>query len=112
MNETKAVVMPKIAQRVNRLVDVRVNAEPPSYLFHYRKSLEDTAKDLEGWANDFHAFLRDHRSQDIVALEIERIRKDVCSVCNNDWETDTDDVVIFCAHCGALVEDHTADTRK
>lgn len=87
------------------LVDVEVEADLSGMVYGYNTSLEDYANRLDKAATEFHDFLRDHRSQDMVCLTINRIRKDICSHCRNEWETDTDADGTWCASCGARVED-------
>lgn len=77
---------------------------------------EEIGEMLREKCSDFHDFLRDHRSQDAVQLTVETVRKDVCSQCDDDWETyieDDPDSEDFgnelCACCGALVK---LDARK
>ena len=88
------------------LYDVVVEADLSRMIFpsrHY-KSEEERAKHLEEAAKEFHSFLRDHRSQDMVTLYVERKYKDVCSACATEWEPDTIDGVPSCANCGAIIE--------
>lgn len=84
---------------VKRLVDVRIEAEPP-YGWYYRPAdLAEQAARLEQWTEEFHGFIRDHRSQDPVSLRVERIYEDLCSGCGGEWEEDGG----CCSSCGALV---------
>ena len=75
------------------------------------RTLEDQAKEMERWAHGFHEFLRDHRSQDMLHLEIVEDRKDLCSNCHEPWETYVEEEILgkqgktFCAFCGAEVTD-------
>ena len=66
---------------------------------------EDLGRVLEAKCREFEEFLRDHRSQDVVSLEVIRETADICSHCKSPWETyEDDDKTIHCASCGALVE--------
>ena len=93
-----------------RLVDVRVVATFP----HVRmnrwvapdKRQEAYYEDLNCACREFHDFLRDHRSQDIVQLDTERDERDCCSSCGREWEPLEDaDHTIICAGCGAIIQD-------
>jgi len=97
------------------IVDARVIAEFPVSAWEYAKykdgkylagTPEDFGKCLEGKCEEFRDFLRDHRSQDLVSLSVERETKDLCSACGEHWETDVDEETgeEYCASCGAIVE--------
>jgi len=88
------------------LYDVVVEADLSGMVFPYRhyKSEEERARDLERAVKDFHNFLRDHRSQDMVTLSVNRKYKDVCSACGDTWEPYDIDGVPSCANCGAIIE--------
>jgi hypothetical protein len=100
----------KASKRKHVLVDVIVTADLsgmcwPNY---------PTNCTLEQWANylvtatgAFHDFLRDHRSQDMVRLQVERKYADLCSVCGKEWETDYEGDTKICANCCAeLIEEN------
>lgn len=70
------------------LVDLSITCEPPSHIGRYAKTLEDKAKQLEDWCKDFEWFMRDHRSQDPVSLNVERQYEEQCSYCGSAWEVD------------------------
>lgn len=72
------------------LSDVQIICEPPSWFYDYN-DLERTARYYERWVKEFHDFIRDHRSQDPVNLNVERIFKDVCSFCGSEWEWGTEE---------------------
>jgi len=96
------------AKRLHILDDVIVEADLSGMCWgsRYRESEEEWAKQLERAAKEFHDFLRDHRSQDMVVLDVVRKYKDVCSVCKDTWELDKDDNdVLICAACGAEIEE-------
>lgn len=79
------------------LTDVTISCEPPVKTFYFREpTLEDFAEYYEKWIKDFHEFIRDHRSQDPVKLHVEREYKDVCGLCNCDWETDENNCPVCC----------------
>ena len=79
------------------LVDVTISCEPPAPGWHYRSgSMEETEKHYEVWVEDFHEFIRDHRSQDPVRLNVEREYEDQCSFCQSTWDTDDDGCPCCC----------------
>jgi len=87
------------------LIDASVSVEFP-YIerMSYRyKTVEDKAKALEVACRDFQEFLRDHRSQDIVYLCVERTYADICSECEAKFEEWIDDGVHKCANCGTCI---------
>ena len=98
-------------KRVRILSDVRAVVEPPGYLMRYihaptnEELMKRTAEELEKWAEEFNAFLRDHRHRDDNPVSIERVFMDQCSECKCEWETDVDEGVTFCAGCGAPVSE-------
>ena len=82
------------------LVDVNLVAEAPRHLLRWVENKEVEAKLLENWVQEFQDFLRDHRSQDLVTLTVERVKKDLCSECESEWETYEESGKRFCASCG------------
>ena len=71
----------------------------------FREStVEEQARMLEGKAREFEAFIRDHRSQDPVALYVEREYADVCSACGQAWDVYAEAGTMYCGYCGADVE--------
>lgn len=88
------------------LVDVKLVAEPPDHLFRYRYNITPKQKEeiLKGWVRDFEDFIRDHRSCDPVTLYVEGDYKDLCSNCEEEWETAAGDGPECCASCGAILE--------
>lgn len=90
----------------NILDNIRVELDPPRYAYGWSQQLETQAKDLEAWAKDLMVFLRDHRSQDDVPIKVIRDRRDICTHCGSDWETD-DDCIPLC--CSKAVEEHEAE---
>lgn len=91
------------------ICDVKVEADLSGMLchgnYHYRNEPEKYAKDLEKACKDFQDFLRDHRSQDMVTLTVNREYQDICFACGCEWESDYDNEKHVCANCGREVED-------
>lgn len=99
----------KAKKRTHVLVDVKVHADLSSLIYRsFYKDVESEAKALERAVKDFHGFLRDHRSQDLIVLEVQRKYKNLCSVCGEEWEPykDEDDGKDYCAGCGAIIEEN------
>ena len=94
------------------LVDAHVEAEMWQWWSRWQTTPEEHAKRLERAVKDFIDFLRDHRSQDLIALEVVPEYKDLCSACDNEWEPYEEDGHIYCAHCGAEVEVLEGDESK
>jgi hypothetical protein len=71
------------------------------------ESEEERAKELERAVKDFEEFLRDHRSQDMVTLFVDRVYADVCSECDEEWELDTHPETgkPICAWCGVEIKE-------
>ena len=83
--------------KINRLIDVKVEIDAPSIpWYEYRGDIEKRAKCLERWSKDFEEFVRDHRSQDPIGLNVIRIYEDQCSHCGKDWDLDGDGVPGCC----------------
>lgn len=91
------------------LFDVKIECDPPLVFGRSFKSLEDVADEYEVWVRDFQYFIRDHRSQDPVSLTVIRDYKDVCSYCNNEWETDDDGVPCCCQNA---VREYESEVTK
>lgn len=69
---------------------------------------DGTGKNLK--SKEAEEFIRDHRSQDPVQLNVEVVREDQCSRCGALWETYEESPGIdACASCGASVK-HQSDT--
>lgn len=98
----------EVAQKPRKVVvttDVRVIADLSAVTRWIRwddyARIESALKDA---AAEFNSFIRDHRSQDHVRLEVERVVQEQCSECNAEWDTMVDengDTV--CASCGIEV---------
>ena len=93
-----------------RLIDSQVVATFPSVKRMYwnwweKKEIpkvtaeKQYAADLKSAVSEFHDFLRDHRSQDLVSLDVDEKYQDVCSFCGAEWETSLDEagIPICCA---------------
>jgi len=95
------------AKKIKILSEIRVEADVSAMCWgsQYRMSEDEWAKQLERAIKDFHDFLRDHRSQDLVTLDIVREYKNVCSVCKDTWEPDIIEGVKSCAYCGAEIDE-------
>ena len=79
------------------ITDLKVVCDPPDFGYWFRqRTIEQQAKELDSWAREFNAFIRDHRSQDGVQLSIEREYADVCSHCEYDWEVDESGCPVCC----------------
>lgn len=74
--------------KVNVLTDVKIECEPPHFYGWGRRTIEQRAQELESWAREFEAFVRDHRSQDPISLNVVKVFEDQCSHCHSEWETD------------------------
>lgn len=97
--------MAETCQKKRVLIDVRVIAEfPHATRYLWDRTEEGRAKALEGAVREFEEFLRDHRSQDVVNLDIDRVYQDQCSACGKEWEPYTEDGITSCVSCGATVE--------
>lgn len=113
----------KTCRMVKVVTDVKVTCDPPSHLTrsaygtradgtfgHLRYGTPEYWKvikeKLQGWVRDFDDFIRDHRSQDPIALDVIEDRMESCSACGSEWEIDDghEDGVCRCASCGAVVE--------
>lgn len=92
----------KTCRKVNRLVGAHVLAE--FLAANWWGDHERWARQLESRAKSFNEFIRDHRSQDDIRLEVVREHKDFCSACNREYEPDEYPDGEGCANCGALLE--------
>lgn len=93
-----------LATKSRRLMDCRVIAEFRGYDNSWRTP-EQNASAAESRCKEFNEFIRDHRSQDDIRLEVERIYEDRCDVCGCAWEVDRSEAVPFCAGCGTEVDE-------
>ena len=76
--------------KIKILTDVTITCDPPRVSNYLYRNPEAYAKEMERWVEDFHDFIRDHRSQDPVHLDVNRVYEDQCSHCHNNWEEDAD----------------------
>lgn len=76
--------------KVTALVNVRIEIEPPRIPHWMAPTMERRAKELDSWAHEFEEFVRDHRSQDPVRLNVIREQEEQCSLCGSKWEEDAD----------------------
>lgn len=109
------------AQKVSRVVDVRIECESPYHLTQWvgkqygtPEYWETVADRMKDWVKDFHDFMRDHRSQDSVRLNVVADKRDQCSLCGATWETvpgdennESERGLVFCASCGTEVKEET-----
>ena len=107
--ELKEVAAEPRAEKRKVLVDVKIIIEPRIgyvYIQSGETRMEAFAREYESWASDFKSFLRDHRSQDVNSMDVEREYQDQCSLCGNEWEpaTDDDSSEPYCAHCGKVIQ--------
>lgn len=78
------------------LVDVKLECEAPNYVGRYERTPERIARAIEDWIKEFTGFLRDHRSQDMIGLSVERIYEYRCSYCESEWEEDENGCPVCC----------------
>lgn len=99
------------------LVDVTVEAEFPWATSYTWGNPLAQARALERAVKEFEEFLRDHRSQDVVTLSIQRVYQDLCSACGREFEEmedykDEGSGKTFCAWCGAQVTEEVPEEPK
>lgn len=93
-----------MAHKINVMTDVKIEVDMPHIPYYCRGNMKKTEDYLKGWVKEFHEFIRDHRSQDPVSLNVERVMEDVCSDCNHGWDTYEEEGKTFCSWCGEEVE--------
>lgn len=76
--------------KVKVVVGLRVEVDPPWHVTSHSHSSEEKQRRLNAWAREFEAFVRDHRSQDPISLNVIRDERDQCSHCGYEWEQDAD----------------------
>lgn len=74
--------------KVKVVVGLRVEVDPPN--LWWCRTQKDRERALNEWAREFEAFVRDHRSQDPISLNVIREEQDQCSYCGYEWEQDAD----------------------
>ena len=78
-------------------IDIKMTIEPEGGLFNFFcKTPEDEIKVAKRWAKDFEEFVRDHRSQDSVKIEVVENYEDQCSNCGSPWETEANGEPVCC----------------
>lgn len=95
---------------VRLLLGCRVEATFPHvevYAFQCKeKSYEEVMADkLEDACEEFVSFLRDHRSQDVIQLDVVRDYATCCSACKRELEICEEDGIKYCASCGTELTD-------
>ena len=92
-------------KRERRIRDIKIIATFPGDDRRYHwETWEKYEIRLRNRASYFQNFLRDHRSQDKVNLDIEVEHEEVCTHCECQWEPyHDDDGVLCCAGCGAII---------
>jgi hypothetical protein len=78
------------------LIDLEIVCEPPQHVRYWWHDLKRQEKEMEYWVKEFHEFIRDHRSQDPVNLEVRRIYEDQCEFCKRVWEVDDEGCPVCC----------------
>lgn len=98
----KVLAERKFAEPVKRLVGVRAEIEPGHIPYHARLDKEEYSRFLNQWAKEMNEFFRDHRHQDVNAIQVIRDVQTACSVCGHEWETMPADETgpECCANCG------------
>ncbi len=101
-----------LATKKKVLVDVKVEIELSVRHYHWQ-TMEQYASALEEAVDDFRDFLKDHRSQDINHMSVERIFEEQCSACGDRWEEEKyEDGEIHCASCGAICQKLNAEEKE
>ena len=108
--------------KYNKTTGVTITVDPPRHLSsHLYGRLKDGAwgrllygtpewfsayeEKLDEWAKEFQEFIRDHRSQDPVCMNVEREEAECCSACHEEYEAMIDeDGHEACAYCGEKLE--------
>ena len=97
------------AHKINILQNVTVEADLSNMIWINKRlqysDPERYAEALEKAVKEFRDFLRDHRSQDMITLDVNREYEEVCSVCREKWEEDKTENGKYCANCGAEIEE-------
>lgn len=100
-----------LATKVKKYVGAKVMIEPGymprfGYLKTEKERTEAELKFYRNWADEIKDFFRDHRHQDVNQVYVDVTEIDVCSKCNESWETYVEEETgdTCCANCGALVK--------
>ena len=97
--------------RVTRLDGLHFRADPPDWVLRRWQTDAENEAAMEAWAGEFNRWVRDHRSQDSVTLEVVRETSERCSACGDTWEPvpgselgdDYEARTLYCAACGREV---------
>lgn len=92
----------------NAVIDVKLEASFDRHIQSWRyKDKLQYGKELEKEVKNFESFLRDHRSQDLIDLNVTYIKGDICSACKRELETyfDEDEKCFYCYNCGAKLDE-------
>jgi hypothetical protein len=92
--------------KVKTLTDIRVVCDPPN--MRYWGDMEQQARAMERWCDDFNEFIRDHRSQDQVNLSVERVYEEICSICKCTYEADASGPLC----CNKAIEEYESQNVK
>jgi transposase len=93
-----------LATKIKKLRDIHITLDPPQLWCGWGHPAYE--KTLNSWARELEEFIRDHRSQDQISINIIRETYDTCSVCGREWEVyNEDDGSIVCSNCGAIIEE-------
>jgi hypothetical protein len=88
------------------LSEVTISCDPPRVPYYIQnKGPEAVADYYESWIREFDEFIRDHRSQDPVSLNVEREYQDVCSHCGYEWDEDENGLPCCCDKAQAEYEE-------
>ena len=94
----------------NAVIDVKLEASFDRQIQSWRyKDKLQYGKELEQEVKNFELFLRDHRSQDMIDLNVTYIKGDICSACKREIEMyfDEDRKCFYCSNCGAKLEEES-----
>lgn len=100
-----------MAHKINKYIGCKIEITPresfPKRYYQHlspEELIKEEIKWHKEWVRQFEEFLRDHRHQDANSLDINIIKKDVCSKCGEDWETEFENHIETCCNCGAIIE--------
>lgn len=106
--ETKA--KPTTCRKESVLVESKCVIEPTSGALRWCRNEEEKVKELERWSKELMEFFRDHRSQDVNDVTVERVYETRCTACHQEWEeceyeADGDEPAYTgCGYCGLPME--------
>jgi hypothetical protein len=90
------------------MVSVRVEVDPPRWYGRWQ-DVEGYERYLKDWAKKLKEFVRDHRSQEQINLEVVGEYEDRCAFCDYVWEEGDDGCPTCCAE--AVQEWETANAE-